>query len=662
MSVREEAARVLDQHRSATVLTIDFFDTLVTRSVAQPTHVFAEMERRLATAHGDAWRGWAGRRVAAEHAVRRAAAADDAVRDVTLDEIHRELGRVMGLSFHQREDMMSMERAIEVEHARPVPFGLAICQVARERGMRVVVVSDNYMPSEHLVSMARACGMDWICQEDVFVSCEHGGQKMNGRLWDDVMKAVGVSAKSVLHVGDDETSDGVHPRGLGVRCHVRDTMRRSHRVMENTSPAVLPFSRIAAVQRDAMDVDGWDPAFSLGDGVVAMVVAAQVADAVETVRQTRPAGVHFAARDGWMAYSVWNRLCEAGWDIPEATYTAFSRSVVWRATLDDCTHETLDRFVGDDEVVTLRRLSRRMGCDLVAEVEPDAPLDATVARDIMAANGTRIAAGVGELRSRMEGYLEGQGVLCAGHHVVVDLGWKGATVADLAQFVGRVTDGAATMEGRFTGLYWDATSHRRRLAMHGYAVDEFRGLESNLRLLGMVRMLEALVTAPHGSVIGYGSASDGFAPIFVDNEHEHRAWSELVGRISAHAVESAYQILTGTHVSGVGFDDITPQSVWAAMMQVGHTPTTAESDALAVVAQVTSVDHEGEGTSLVAPLPQVTGVIAPEDLTATYETLIKWHWLQGSLTSWEAVPAARQLVDAVRATWPATGRVWVDAV
>jgi hypothetical protein len=40
-------AELLDAHPHATVLTLDFFDTLVTRSVAQPTHVFAVMEERL---------------------------------------------------------------------------------------------------------------------------------------------------------------------------------------------------------------------------------------------------------------------------------------------------------------------------------------------------------------------------------------------------------------------------------------------------------------------------------------------------------------------------------------------------------------------------------------------------------------------------------------
>jgi hypothetical protein len=45
MTVQLSAEQVLDEHSLASVLSIDFFDTLITRSVAQPTHIFAVMEQ-----------------------------------------------------------------------------------------------------------------------------------------------------------------------------------------------------------------------------------------------------------------------------------------------------------------------------------------------------------------------------------------------------------------------------------------------------------------------------------------------------------------------------------------------------------------------------------------------------------------------------------------
>lgn len=657
--MRESAAAVLDAHPNASVLTIDFFDTLVTRSVAQPTHVFAEMERRLVTEEGPEWRGYARARVEAEHAARRVSAALDEFRDVTLAEIHRELGAALGLSFRERDELAMLERRLEVELARPVPFGAEIVSLARERGMRVAVVSDNYMPADHLVAMAVAAGVEGFGESDIFVSCEHGGQKYNGRIWANVLDSLGVQPGLVLHVGDDPVSDGEHPRRIGMACHVRGTMRSSHRHMINTAPSVLPLSRIEAVQRDEMDGTGWDTAVAMGGGVVAIVVAAQIGDLMSVLTTREVTGIHFAARDGHLAHTVWNRLRDRGWNLPTATYTAFSRSVIWRATLTECTPDTVGRFVGDDEVLTLERLQRRVGCRLSAEVGPTEPIDATAAREIIMTNADNVVAEMAAHRRRVLGYLGTHGVLDAGHHVIVDLGWTGSTVADLADLVRDHTNGAATLEGRFTGLYWDATANRRRLAMHGYSMDEFRGLPSNLRLLGIVKFLEALVTAPHGSVVGYRPAEDGFEPVLADTAPEVDAWNRIVSRVAGAAIDAAESIIVGSHPSGVTTADLDGDAVWAAIMQVAHTPRRDEVELLSTINHVTSIDHEGNGRPLVATPPRPHPPMGPVELTGWYDTLIHRHWLQGSLASWEAQPAKRWYADEIRRLWPATGHDWM---
>lgn len=658
--MREAAVAVLDAHPKARVLTIDFFDTLVTRAVAQPTHVFAEMEKRALATEKAIWKGFAHARVEAERRARSAAAVTDPHRDVTLGEIYGQLGTMRGLSHLECTRLADVECATEIELARAVPFGVAIAEAARERGMRVAVVSDNYMSSSHLVHMARAAGIGWLRVEDVFVSCEHRGQKFNGKIWADVFARLGVKPGHVLHVGDDPESDGENPRRRGMAVHVRSTMRASHRHMTNTAPGVLPLSRIEAHQRDVMDVTGWDTAAALGGGVVAVVVAAQIADVLGVLEKRTISGVHFAARDGLLAHTVWNRLRERGWDLPAATYTAFSRSVIWRATLSECTPEAIARFVGADETLTLERLRRRVGCELLAEIDPLEPIDAPTARAIVVANASLVLAATAEHRRRVLGYLGSHGVLDAGHHLIVDLGWTGSTVADLADLVREHTKGAATLEGRFTGLYWDATANRSRVAMHGHAMDEFRGLPANLRLLGIVKFLEALVTAPHGSVVGYGSDEESFAPVLAHTPPEIDAWERVVSRVADAAVDAAESMMLGTHPAGVSTGDLTGEAVWAALMQVAHTPRADEVELLRTINHVTSIDHEGNGRPLVLDPPPMRPPIGPVQLTEWYDLLIHRHWLQGSLTRWESIPQKRWYADEIRRLWPATGHLWVD--
>jgi len=656
MTVQLTAEQVLVEHSQASVLSIDFFDTLITRSLAQPTHVFALMEQQLIRSHGDSWRGFAIARVEAEQRARRSAANEDEYRDVTFDEIGLHLARQLALNISDRDMVMALERETELQLAQVVPFGAAITEAARSRGMRVLVVSDNYMPANHLLSMAHRAGYLWMTESDILVSCEHGGMKHNGMLWPVVLTVLNVPAGSILHVGDDESADGEVPRTLGIATHVRDTMRKSHRNIINTTPAVLPLSRIEAKYRDVMDETHWDVAEVVGGGLVAMIVAAQVLDAHFVLGKRSVAGVHFAARDGYLAHQVWSTLRSRGWELPEATYTAFSRSVVWRACLSELTRDNVGRFVGEDEVLTVSRLERRVGCVLVSKLDHDSPIDASIARDIVLENADAVLSASNSLKTRLLTYLRSHEVLMSGHHIVVDLGWTGSTIADLADLVAAESGNLGVLEGRLTGLYWDATPQRKRIAMHGFAMDEFGSTDDNVRLLGVIKLLEALITAPHGSVVDY---ADEGTPVFVETAPELQAYESVMRQVGDAAVRGALAILDGTHPSGVTAADVTKETVWAAIMQVGHSPRVDEIDLLSQVNHVTSIDHEGNGRPLIAVAPTEPSKVTLEDLPGMYDTLMHRHWLQGSLRALQNNADSQWIADEMYKLRTMTSPRWV---
>lgn len=660
MSTVTDVVGLLDRHKRVEVLTLDFFDTLVTRVVAQPTHVFALMEARLVDRDGDRWRGFARQRVAAEARARRAAAHDDPDRDVTIGEIMVELSRAIGASAGECESLVALESETEIESARPVRFGVDLTNEARRRGLRIVIVSDNYMPSTHIASMANAAGYDWVRPSDVVVSCEHGGFKHNGVLWKAVLDRVGVPAKRILHVGDDLAADHVEPARVGIATHINPAMRLSHRDPWNTGPAVLPLSRMEADLRDRMASAEVDTARSLGTGVVAMIVAGQISDVRSVLERRDVAGVHFAARDGWLAHQVWNQLRAAGHRFPDASYLSFSRSVVWRANLTDIDEATAVRFIDQHERLTPRRLGRRFDCEMRTDRPLDEEIDADTARRILLDNAPTVLRSSRALRQRMLGHLGSAGLLRDGHHLVVDLGWTGSMIADLASLVATETDGRATVEGRLVGLYWDAVPNRTKAALHGYAMDEFGTLFDQIRMLGAVRLFEPILTAPHGSVVDYRGPEDGFAPVLADSPPETRAHEGIVGRIGAFAIESARMILEGTHPSGVGESDITPESVWAAMMQVAHTPRPDELDALGAINHVASVDHEGDGIPIIATAPPSSSTIPFERMGEIYDVLIKQHWLQGSVRQWARDPSSEWFAAEMCRRWPFLGHQWME--
>ena len=654
------AAQLLDEHPDARVVTLDFFDTLVTRSLAQPTHVFALMEQRLVDAHGDAWRGFARARVSAEHGLRVRLAVAGETRDVTHAEILEELSHALSLSHDDATMLAAAERDCEIETARIVPFGRDVAREAHARGLRVAIVSDNYMPSAHIVAMAHAAGETWVTDGDVFVSCEHGAMKQNGTLWPLVVTMLNVPASTILHVGDHEVPDREQPSRHGITCHIDPRASGSHRHPMNTCPAVLPLSRIEAGLRDRGFDAPVDAATALGEGLVAMMVAGQVKDVMSVVSLREVAGVHFAARDGWMAHRVWEGLRgDTHVHLPAASYLSFSRSVIGRAGITRVDEEVAVRFVDEHERLTPRRLSARFGCDIECATAHDREMDSAAARAAVVRNADRIVAASADLRRRVVGHLRAAGVLDRGHHVVADLGWRASTLADLAGIVHEESDGEATVEGRFLGLYWDATMNRLRVPIHGYAMDDLGPLDDNIRLLGAVRLFEFLVTAPHGSVVDFLDAAHGYAPVHAPLLDTSSRESGFVNRVLDAAVTSAGMILGGTHPC-VSPDDVTPGSVWAAMMQVAHTPRTDEVDALAVHTHVASVDHADSGLALVADPPRWASTVPLQWYGRIYDDTMKTRWVQGSLRRWENTPSARDFAAGVVRLWPFMGPVWCD--
>jgi hypothetical protein len=244
----------------------------------------------------------------------------------------------------------------------------------------------------------------------------------------------------------------------------------------------------------------------------------------------------------------------------------------------------------------------------------------------------------------------------SGHHIVVDLGWTGSTIADLADLVSLESQNQSLLEGRLTGLYWDATPHRTRIAMHGFAMDEFGSTDDNVRLLGVIKLLEALVTAPHGSVVDY--EEDG-TPVFVETAPELEAYEYLMRKVGDAAVRGALAILDGSHPSGVTAADIAKESVWAAMMQVGHSPRTDEIDLLSQVNHVTSIDHEGNGRPLIAVTPTEPSKVTLEELPAMYDTLMHRHWMQGSVRALKINAETAWIADELHYLNPMTSPRWV---
>lgn len=639
------------------VLSVDVFDTLITRSLAQPSHVFAMLEKELvegvaSPAAAQMFDGFARTRLFAERRARENKAKTSPYADVTLDEIYIEIRRELRIPFAESSAIATREMEIERELAVAVPHTMNAIVRARQAGARVIAVSDNYMSSQQLLSMFEAAGVTGFSLDDIFVSCEMGGTKANGQIWPAVLRRVNVPVHRIVHVGDHEEADGDAARAAGMLAVIDDRMNRSHRFPINTTPAVLTHSRLEASARDAMREGEWDAHEVMGATTAALIVCAQIKSLDAALERDPNARVYFAARDGYLAHTLWNDVRVAQGK-PRAEYLHVSRSVLWRTS----PNFKPSRLIGPRETLTLARLAHRLEMpelvEMVSDCDASTMLTAQQAWDIIDTHRAQVDAVTKKHRDLAVDYVRSKGLLEPGRHFVVDLGWTGSSLADLAALVHAESGGEAIVEGLFLGLYWDATHIRTRFPMHTFATSDMATGDQQRALLASHAVIEALITAPQGSVVGYRRNGATVDPVLADQRVEQEEFARVIGKICDVASRTARHIITNAHPSGITLRDVTGDAVWASIMQTVHTPRPEEIELFGSIRLVIAIDHADDGVYLV-PRTWPTGGIVD-----VHDSLLRGHWLRGTVASPQYRDKHGEEIRSMFNVWPEVGHDWV---
>lgn len=196
----------------AKVLSLDCFDTLFWRRVAAPTDVFFEL------AQGEAYRSRclsAGLRARAEDQARKLKWVRASTFEVTLEEIYRHL--LPDASADEIAELIAVEIECEIAHGFIFEPDFRMIGLARQRGLKVIIVSDIYFSEAQLKSLLEGVmpGMtDAI--DRVFCSSTFGRGKSTG-IWKSVCERMQVKPDQIIHVGDNPHADLRGALSAGVR-------------------------------------------------------------------------------------------------------------------------------------------------------------------------------------------------------------------------------------------------------------------------------------------------------------------------------------------------------------------------------------------------------------------------------------------------------------
>ncbi|KTF40170.1 rhamnan synthesis F family protein [Xanthomonas translucens] len=200
------ATRVALSAIDASVVSLDVFDTLVTRPFLTPAGARAYLAHLAAESLGVA--EFAMLRERAEARARAAAG-----RDVDLDAIYAAMAHLAEAKDLPLHALQKLELETEARLLQPRRALVAAAAALAANGRRLVAVSDMYLDSADLQrvlpSAVRALPHAW------YVSCETGWRKDDGQAWEQLPARESVAARHWLHVGDNEQADIQRPQMHG---------------------------------------------------------------------------------------------------------------------------------------------------------------------------------------------------------------------------------------------------------------------------------------------------------------------------------------------------------------------------------------------------------------------------------------------------------------
>lgn len=632
------------------VVSVDVFDTALTRSVETPVDVFALMEECLITHYGTEYEGFAVKREAAERAARNTAWQNFKHHEITLQSIYAELARLLPNTSCKPESLAALEIDIEHHTCLQTPDIHHAITLAHQAGKAVLFVSDMYLSGATIRQLL--INAHYAAPLDLIVSSETLHTKADGSQWQGVKDKYGPNTK-ILHIGDNSHSDVASPTKHGIAAYPYFKARSVARNGGPLCPAIIPFSiasRVAHLTQPSSPAKHTAMA-QLGTTWGALVVGAYTNWLAERAKTIKAKHIFFCARDGELPYAAWKTMGLGDKTGIPSSYLYISRKALnFGAAALTCRPDylspaALETLTQTYKPNTIQALLSRIGFEDSSPIMAHAAsqfetLQTTIFWDdppglekfkaFLQDYAAQVYARLCVERDNAIAYLCQQG-LHNGPVALVDVGWHGTMQASITQLL-HYAGHTPKIYGFYCGL-WNRALRNRPAAgwMDGAFGNDFIPDAEQYALRNAVPILENLFAASHGTTLGYQNQNGTMAPILASSDIETAQHTHIIKPFQRAALTALRHLTsTGQHLT-LRATDLTLTPAFAALSRLALCPTPSE------LREIGAIKHCGD-ISHAHYLPLVH--TSPPPNMADYATeLHKSEWpIATALTFWEQCP------------------------
>jgi len=488
--------------------SFDIFDTLICRGVESPVDIFRIME----ISHPDKVpTGFAEMRERCERKSRRMTARED----VTLDQIYEVLSTELNGQF-KASVIKNVEIETELLFSLPRRDGIARLDKLRNDGVRVIGISDMYLPKSAIAAMLAKNG---VVLDELYVSSELGVTKATGNMYRQVA-VLEEQPLSWTHHGDNYRSDVANAIALGLRA-IHMPITEFPLYHKGNAPVGMTEGVVTALVRQMMYGRSGDISertwFQIGaqhTGPLSILLCHLVR---QTADRTGSRNIFFLARDGYVLKRVYEILFPS--DTRNLSYLAASRRMInFPLTVDD--EAGIFNFVASDAVgMTGRHLLARVQ---VSVRDDDQDADAVLKTDAQVKKFlTPYMPTIKEQarleRMHVEAYLEHEGLLSNDDSVIVDVGWLCSMQKNLTRLISN-----RGLKGSIHGVYFGTNNlPEPNLNIEGLFYTGFSATSAVKAIASQVEVMELLFASAEQSIVTVTpNASGAFDFVRLGNDSE----------------------------------------------------------------------------------------------------------------------------------------------
>lgn len=301
------------------VYTFDIFDTLITRTVAEPMGIFVIMrdilnqDARFAKLPSHVKKHFCEFRMNAESEAHHRAAKSGR-EDATLDMIYEQLSYMNYIPKELTVRLKELELAVEVKHSVPVYHNIdKLKNLKKEHD--IYLLSDMYLPVEHIRKMLVA--VDEVFKDiPILVSGEIGKNKSSGKLYAYFLDRYGIDKSEWIHIGDNLKSDGIMADRAGAKSELyfgyefSEYERRLLEKQGKTYAVQFTLGTVKNVNEKRHNINGKTMSASeqVGVSVGGPILFGYV---LWVLQEALKQGIHtlfFVARDGYLLKQIADRI------------------------------------------------------------------------------------------------------------------------------------------------------------------------------------------------------------------------------------------------------------------------------------------------------------------------------------------------------------------